>query len=213
MKLYVIAISPTSRKVLGVIHHLKIDVEIVELEAFSGSTKAPNYLELNPNGFVPTLVDGDLKLWESCAILKYLSDLYPDNDLTPKDIKSQADMWRWIHWESIHFTKALSKYFWESFVKPHYGLGETNFVDLENNLKDIYMFSGVLEKHLEGKKFIMGENLTLADFAVGSISEHQRRGNIPFGENYPNLLQWFDRLEKIPAWQKCFPTFDRVNSN
>ena len=68
MKLYAIVGSPNTRKVLTVINHLGIDVDIKYLDLFSGENDQVNYTVLNPNAMVPTLVDADIKLWESNAI-------------------------------------------------------------------------------------------------------------------------------------------------
>jgi len=85
MKLYAIVGSPNSRKVLSVINHLQIDVEVEYLDLSQGDHKTPSYVALNPNGMVPTLVDGDLKLWESNAIIQYLADKAGDDVLFPKN--------------------------------------------------------------------------------------------------------------------------------
>ncbi|WP_253815910.1 glutathione S-transferase family protein [Vibrio coralliilyticus] len=87
MKLYAIVGSPNSRKVLAVINHLGLDIEIEYLDLFSGEHKQPEYVSLNPNAMVPTLVDGDVSLWESNAIIQYLAENSGINDLYPMSSK------------------------------------------------------------------------------------------------------------------------------
>jgi len=204
---HIIRVSPTSRKILGVIEHLDLDVQIEELPSFSGATLGPDYRSLNPNAKVPTLVHGDFVLWESCAIIGYLADLVPGTDLVPADAQGRADMWRWVFWEAVHFTPALSRYFWQSFVKPHYALGQPDADELKASLPGIETLAAILDDRLRDRPFIMGSNPTLADFAVGSTSAHQRRGEVPL-ERFANVRAWYDRLEELPAWRRTLPPFD-----
>ena len=126
MKLYAIVGSPNSRKVLSVIHHLGIDVEIEYLDLFQGQHKTLEYTALNPNGMVPTLVDGDLNLWESNAIIQYLADKAGSDELFPTDSKKRADVVRWQCWELAHFNQAFGTLAFESVAKP-------SFMDMPSN--------------------------------------------------------------------------------
>src|SRR5688572_23984154 len=74
MKLYTVVGSPNCRKVEAVINHLSLTLEREYLDFFTGDLRQPAYLALNPNGMVPTLIDGDMKLSESTAIMQYLAD-------------------------------------------------------------------------------------------------------------------------------------------
>jgi glutathione S-transferase len=74
MKLYYVVGSPNCRNVHAVLNHLQLEVERVYFDFFAGDLRQPDYLALSPNGKVPTLVDGDLVLSESNAIMQYLAD-------------------------------------------------------------------------------------------------------------------------------------------
>ncbi len=99
MKLYAIAGSPNSRKVLAVAHHTGIEVDVEYLDLFEGDTSKPAYQALNPNAMAPTLVDGDFKLWGSNAINQYLAEKSTDETLFPREISQRADIVRWQSWE------------------------------------------------------------------------------------------------------------------
>src|SRR5580698_8936994 len=98
MKLYSVHNSNNCRRANATILHLGLDVELVEMNM--ADMKKPDYLALNPNGKVPTLVDGEFKLWESRAIMQYLASKKPGTSLWPNDPKKQADITRWQFWES-----------------------------------------------------------------------------------------------------------------
>lgn len=207
MKMHVILVSPTSRKVMAVASHMDLAIEYQVLPSFSSATLRPEYIALNPHGKVPVLEDDGLVLAESCAILKYLTDKYPDSDLVPGNIQDQAIMWSWIFWEAAHFTQAVSGYFWQSFVKPHYGLGTPDEDAMAVALASINQLAPAFEARLEGRRFVMGDSVTLADYAIGGISDHQRRGRQPW-DDFPNIKQYFARLETLPAMIATLPPFD-----
>ena len=111
MKLHAVIGSPNSRKVEAAISHLGLGgIEREYLDFFAGELGAQDYLRLNPNGMVPTLVDGALTLWESNAIMQYLADKAGGRSgetLFPRDPARRADVVRWQCWELAHFNKAF----------------------------------------------------------------------------------------------------------
>lgn len=207
MKLHVILVSPTSRKVLAVANHLNLDIELNVLPSFSGSTMTPNFEALNPHRKVPVLEDNGFVLAESCAIMRYMADGAPGNDLVPADSRDAAIMTSWMFWEAAHFTQSIAGYFLQSFVFPHYKITEPDTNAMAVALEKIYALAPPLEQRLQGRDFIMGDKPTLADFAIGGISEHQRRGKQPW-DGFPNISAYFDRLETLPAMKATLPPFD-----
>lgn len=204
MKLYAIIGSPNSRKVLSVINHLRIDVEVEYLDLFQGDHKTPAYTALNPNAMVPTLVDGDLKLWESNAIIQYLADKADDQELFPKDIAKRADIVRWQCWELAHFNQAFGTLAFESVAKP-------SFMDMPGNegviawsKEQLTRFSTVLNNHLEGHSFIVGNAITLADYSMIHVEFFKEA--VPFDWTpYPHLNEYFERIRKSPHWAATAP--------
>lgn len=77
--------------------------EHIGLDFRAGEHKQPAYLKLNPNGLVPTIVDGELALWESSAILLYLAEKYPAARLLPADPASRASIYKWLIWQPASF--------------------------------------------------------------------------------------------------------------
>jgi glutathione S-transferase len=94
MKLYTNLFSPNARKVHAVANELGIELDTHTVDLRAGEQRTPEYLALNPNGKVPTLVDGDTVLWESNAIICYLAGK-GDTELWPKSAK-RYDILRWI---------------------------------------------------------------------------------------------------------------------
>ena len=103
MKLH---LFPASGRVVGIIalkNYLTLDCELKPLDLGRGDHRAPSYVSLNPNGKVPVLEDDGIVLWESNAILFYLASKRPQSDVWPSDPAGQADVLRWLFWESAHW--------------------------------------------------------------------------------------------------------------
>src|SRR5262245_50738180 len=115
MKLYSIQASNNCRRVNATAQHLNLpDLEVVEMNM--GDIKKPDYLSMNPNGKVQTLVDGDLKLWESRSIMQYIAAKKP-SAFWPDDVKKRADIARWQFWESSHLSRGTGAYAFEKLFK------------------------------------------------------------------------------------------------
>jgi glutathione S-transferase len=94
MRLFHSPLSSNARRVLITLHHLGLAVEMINVDLLDQGDRR-RLAELNPNGKVPVLQDGDFVLWESCAIMQYLADLTPHQTLYPQDPRARADVNRW----------------------------------------------------------------------------------------------------------------------
>jgi glutathione S-transferase len=203
MKLYSIQASNNCRRVNATIAHLGLDVEIVEPSLQTGDLKKPDYLALNPNAKVPTLVDGDFRLWESRAIMQYLASKKPGNELWPHDPQRQADIARWQFWEAAHLSKGTGAFAFEKLFKPFFLKQEPDAAALAAGEKDFHAFAPVLDAQLAGKDFILGR-LTLADFSVGACFSFAEPSGLPWSA-YSHIRSWWGRLSEIPAWKSTAP--------
>jgi len=208
MKLYTIPISPNCRRTEATVHHLNLDVEIITKDLKAGELAKDDFLNLNPNGKVPTLVDGDTKLWESNAIMQYLADKGSLDAFFPKNNIERIEIVKWQFWESLHFNRAVGTICWETVAKPMMGLGDPDKNIIESAMENFHFYANVLNQQLEGKNFITSDRVTLADFSVGSHSALILfpQSQVPL-EKYSNIKNWLDRLEEVPAWDKTKPPF------
>jgi glutathione S-transferase len=177
-------------------------VEIVEQNM--GDLKKPEYLAMNPNGKVPTLVDGDFKLWESRAIMQYLASKKPGNSLWPNDPKKQADISRWQFWENSHLSRGTQPFAFENLFKKIFLKQGPDAAALAQGEKDFHTFAPILNAQLESHKFVTGNDLTLADFSVGACFSFAEASGLPWG-NYTHIRAWWGRLNEVPAWKNTAP--------
>ena len=204
MKLYYVVGSPNCRKVHAVANHLGVQLEIEYLDFFAGDHKRSDYLTMNANGMVPTFVDGDLVLSESNAIMQYLADGVPGNALLPTDRAARARINRWQSWELAHFNKALGVLAFEAVAKPNLmnTQGDAGLVKWSQG--ELARFAPVLEQALAGRRYLVGDTITLADYSVAHLEMF--KDAVPFDwQPHPSINAYFERVRAEPHWARTAP--------
>lgn len=204
MKLYMTPLSPNVRRVRVTAALLQIQLQEVTLDFAKGEHKQPDYLALNPNGAVPTLVDGDLVLSESRAIMQYLASKKPESGLVPRDEQARADTVRWQFWDASHFSAHLGSLTFEKIIKPMMGLGEPRQDKIDEAFMNLRRFGAVLDERLRGKAYLVGNALTLADLTIACSLMYAKRTDAPLGD-FSNVQSWFSRISDLDAWRKTDP--------
>jgi glutathione S-transferase len=201
MKLYY-AETINPRKACAVARYLDSPVEFVRVDLLRGEHKSPKFLAMNPNGKVPVLQEGDECLWEANAIMCRLSDV-AQSDLWPHDAR-QMDVLRWLSWDAQHFTRSGGTLYFENFIKPRIGLGDADPGNVKEAMTNFRTYAQVLEAHLRNRAFLVGDALTVADFAVASALPYAQEANLPIPE-FPAITRWYATLEDLSAWREPFP--------
>ncbi|HYQ47322.1 MAG TPA: glutathione S-transferase family protein [Polyangiaceae bacterium] len=201
MKLYFNPLSPNVRRVRLTAAVLGIELEEKLLDFSKGEHKNPEYLALNPNGAVPTLVDGDFVLTESRSIMQYLASKKPESGLLPRDEAARADVTRWQFWDASHFSPQLGTFAFEKLIKGMVGLGEPDVAKLNEALTNFRRFAAVLNQRLEGRQYVVGNGLTLADLTLASSLMYAKQTEVPVAE-FPNVERWFARITALDGWKK-----------
>jgi glutathione S-transferase len=202
--LYTTPLSANGRKVLAVSHHLGLQPEVRLINVYKGEGRTPEYLSINPWGKIPTLVDGEFTLWESNAILQYLSEAYGEYRLWSRDPKRRADISRWLFWESSHWQPAF--YFipgLATFVGQRLGVPQAAApapVVVEWGDERFQSLTRFLDAHLSGREFLVGDEVSLADFSVAGMMMYLRPAGFPF-EAFAQLSAWYERMERLEAWR------------
>jgi glutathione S-transferase len=205
MKLYTFPPSPNARKAAAVVAHLGLtDVEHALVRLHKGEHRQPDYLAINPMGKVPALRDGDLTLWESNAICQYLADRAGETPFFPRDPKVRADIARWLFWEAGTWSPVIDVFTNENVRKPMLGMGVADPAKLASAEERFRPLADLLNDRLAGRKFLLGDDVTLADFVVAGAATYMERGKIPV-HDYPNIKAWWDRLNALEAWSSTMP--------
>jgi glutathione S-transferase len=199
--------SVNVQKALWCLAELDIAYERIDAGMAFGRNNEPDYLAMNPNGRVPTLVDGDFVLWESNAIMQYLADKVPGNTLFPRDPKLRADVVRWLSWDLAHFGDAFGALIFESLLKTKLNLGSPNETRINLAMSWLPRRAAVLEQHLTGRRYLVGNSVTLADYSVVRFESY--RPHTPFDwRPYPNINAYFDHVRTLDSWVRTAPPTD-----
>jgi glutathione S-transferase len=194
--------SPRAFKAIAVANHLGIDITIRRLDFLKADHKTPEYAALNPNMRMPTLREGDYVLWESNAIMQYLAGKKPQSGLLPGDERGRLDVTRWQFWDLAHWDPAVAILLIEKFVKPKIlGVTDIDEAAIARGTEQFHRAASVLDGHLKGRKYVVGNTLTLADFAIGAPLNYAGEGCFPL-EPYGEIRRWHTSLMTQPAWQK-----------
>lgn len=204
MKLYLAPLSPNVRRVRLAAAALSLQLDEVLVDFSKGEHKAPDYLKLNPNGSVPTLVDGDFVLTESRAIMQYLAAQRPDSGLAGRDSQAQAQVMRWQFWDAAHFSPQLGTITFEKVIKPMLRLGEPRQDKIDEALTNFRRFGAVLDARLQGREYVASSALTIADLTLASSLMYANQTDVPLSD-FPHIQRWFSRISALEAWRQTDP--------
>ncbi|MBI3772797.1 MAG: glutathione S-transferase family protein [Gammaproteobacteria bacterium] len=204
MKIYLIPGAPNCRKVQAVASQLGLKYQTQVLDIRTGDTDTPAYRSLNPNGYTPTLVDGDFVLWESNAIMQYLCCVQPETDLFPNDAKLRADITRWQFWEQANLQGNANSLFRENFLKPNYFGQSPDPAHVEYATQQFQIYTPMLDRHLQGRRYMVGDNLTIADFTLAASFCYATLAKLPW-ESYSNIQNWYQTIDQMPVWHNTVP--------
>ncbi|RQV70850.1 glutathione S-transferase family protein [Burkholderia cenocepacia] len=192
MKLYGFAGTRSQRALWG-LKELDADFEFVSVNLLEGEHKRPEFLRLNPAGKVPVLVDGDLVIPESAAIVLYLADKYPEKALLPVDPALRAQAYRWVMFAVTELEQPLWRITRHTFLYPP---EKRSPADIELAREDFATMAAILDTHLERREFIVGDTLTVADCVTAYLIDWASECHLI--EPFPQLHAYLERLYARP---------------
>ncbi|ALG71219.1 glutathione S-transferase [Azospirillum thiophilum] len=199
IKIYGDAGSGSLRRVTAAAKIMGIELERVNVDLFKGESQTDGFkARFNPHGLTPVLVDGDTVLYEASAINLYLAGKV-NSPLVGTTEKDRFHVLQWMFWSGEQWRTFTTTIFDERVGKTVMGLPKDEAL-LGFAEGKVRAAAKVLDKHLEGRKFMVGDALTLADLDVAAPFSQVDRAKFPFGD-YPNLIAWHDNLlQSFPAW-------------
>ncbi|KAH9615626.1 hypothetical protein KSS87_011779 [Heliosperma pusillum] len=197
-------ISTATLRAVVALYEKEIDFEFVTVDMKSGAHKHPQFLALNPFGQVPALEDGDIKVFESRAITKYIASAYESKGtpLLCKDKKQIANLAIWSEVEAHQFDPVASKLAWELFYKGLFGM-QTDAAAVEENEAKLVKVLDVYEARLAQSKYLAGDSFTLADLqhlpALHYLSGTKVKSLF---DERPHVSAWCKDILARPSWEK-----------
>ncbi|WP_437479037.1 glutathione S-transferase family protein [Sorangium sp. So ce1014] len=193
MKLYEFA--PTrSIRARWTLQELGVDFEAIEVNLVAGDHHRPEFRKINPVGKVPALVDGDFVVTESVAIALYLAEKYPQKRLLPTDLRQRAEVDRWLLFTVTELEQPLQRIVSHTSLYPE-ALRLPSEVDLAG--REFKEMAAVLEGHMQGRQFVVGDGVTVADFVLAYTLDW---GNeVKLLGDCPKLISYMERMYARPS--------------
>jgi glutathione S-transferase len=207
MKLFEFA--PTrSIRVRWTLQEMEIDFEAITVDLIAGEQRSPAFLEVNPAGKLPVLVDGDMVLTESVAIVLYLADKYPHKGFVPPDLKERSQMNRWLLFAATELEQPL----WRIVRHTHlYPESRRLPEDVTLAREDFKAMAAVLEAHMKGREFVVGSTVSVADFVLAYTLDWANE--VSLLEGFPRQREYMDAMYARPrAAQRIAAAFASIRA-
>jgi glutathione S-transferase len=209
MKVYYHPVSTTSRPVMLFAMENNLPVEFQVIDLMKGEHVQPKYAAINPNKLVPVLEDGDFRLTESSAILKYLAEKF-DSPAYPKELRARARVNERMDWINTQLCRDLAyglvyPQIFPNHKRPSDELQKGTLAWAKERAQG---WMKVLDESLIGpkQKYFCGDQITIADYFAASfvsLAEFIRADFSP----YPNLKRWYERMKTLRTWNKVHEVF------
>jgi len=200
LKIWGRANSVNVQKVLWCLAELDIAYERIDAGMQFGRNTEADYLDMNPNGRVPTLVDGDFVLWESNSIMRYLCLAYgKGKPIYPDAPKRRAAVDRWLDWTLSTVQPVDRPVFWALVRTPP---EKRDMAAIQKDVDAEASVWRIADRHLSTRRFIEGDDFTLADIAVGAYARRWLGVEGVTKPKLPHLERWFAEFADRPGFAK-----------
>jgi glutathione S-transferase len=192
MKLFEFA--PTrSIRVRWMLQELEVDFEAATIDLRAGEHRRSDFLKVNPAGKVPALVDGDLVLTESVAIVLYLAEKYPAKGFMPTDPEQRAQLNRWLLFTVTELEQPLWRITRHTRLYP-----ESRRLpgDVALAREEFTAMAGVLDAHMRDRPFVIANRVTVADFVLAYTLDWANEVNLL--DDFPRLRAYMERMYARP---------------
>lgn len=186
----------SSGRTRWMLEEVGVPYEYKRVDTRSGQTRSPEYLALYGGGKVPVLRDGDLVLGESIAINFYLAEKYKP-ELMPSELEQRARAYQWSLWGVTNLQNELLTIMFDA-MRP---AEQRNASATEAAKASALSLLQFLERSLQGRSYLLGEQLSVADVNLGSVINLARRTGLL--AELPNTAAWMERLAARPAYVRA----------
>lgn len=193
LRLYDYLSSGNGYKVRLLLTQLGVPFERIELDILKGETRTPEFLQKNPNGRIPVLeIEDGVFLAESNAILFYLADGTP---FLPSGRFERAQVLQWMFFEQYSHEPNIATV--RFALMHHVEMTEERRALLAQKREQGYAALGVMERHLTGRTFFVGDRYSIADVALYAYTHVAHEGGVDLS-SYPNIRSWLERVRTQP---------------
>jgi len=207
VKIYGNDASVYSNKVKLVANAVGVDYEFQSMNFKAGDMSTPEYLTVHPSGKIPGIEDGDYKLFESTAIMKYLADK-EGSTLYPKNLKQRSTVDAWIDFSSIHIGGAITRVIFNKIFAPMMEM-PVDEQSLADGIKFYERFLPIVDAQLGKSKYLAGDALSLADITFLAMLDPSEVAGLDITP-YANVVLWRNTLKQEKFYTDSFTSYDDV---
>ncbi len=200
MKLYGHPFSNAARRVQMLCEECAIPYSYQQVDLMNGEQSTPAFLAMNPNAKVPVIDDEGFFLWESQAIMRYLCDKHKAQTWYPAEPKARAQVEAWLDWNQTRLGPEAGKIMFNTF----FAVDKGNPQAIEDAKKWLLKILPVMNGELSKRKFLCGDQPTIADIAVATNLAYLEMCKHDLGP-YPAVTKWFDAMKGRPSFAKTAP--------
>ena len=175
------------------LQELGVDFDAVSVNLPGGEHARPEFLQLNPAGKLPVLVDGDQVLTESAAIVLYLAEKYPQGKLLPSGLLERAQAYRWLLFTVTELEQPLWRMARHTFLYPEEKRSQQ---DIQQAREDVRPMIEVLDRHMQGRTYVVGNSVTVTDFVLAYTLDWANEEALL--EDFPGLKQYMENMYRRP---------------
>jgi glutathione S-transferase len=209
MKLYYHPVSTTSRSIMMFAADAGIALDYQVVDLFKGEHLQPPFTTINPSQQVPVLEDGDFRLTECSAILKYLADKV-GSPAYPTELKQRARVNERMDWFNTGLSRELLYGFCYPQVLPHHKRQDdaTHRNTLAWGRQNARRWLGVLDEQIIGPNhdYVCGDAITIADYLGAAMLSHGEVERLDYS-HWRNVSRWLDGMKARPNWAKVHEPF------
>ena len=206
LRLYHLPLCPFSRKIRIALREKRLEFELNELEPWKADE---SFARINPAREVPVLEDRGLHVCDSNAIAEYLEEAHPDTSLYGTTLEQRAETRRLLFWFDVKFRREVTDPLWgEKLLKRMKRQGQPDSEAMRRGAKAIREHLDYISKLYEGRRWLAGDELTMADIAAAAhISVLDYLGDVPW-EGFDAAREWYARMKSRPSFRPLLA--DRV---
>lgn len=202
MKLYSFEHSATSIKVKMALYELGYPFENIEVNLFEGEQSQTEFLKLNSLGKVPVLIDGEVILKESNAILQYLGRK-PGSQFWPRELGREATALQWLFFESLHMAKTFSEICFSEITLPQLRGVHATPESLTAAKEDASWALKHLDLHFANHPFVLGNEFTLVDCCFVSSLANLKSTSLDQRNDFPHVTAYREKIMRRASWKKA----------
>lgn len=189
--------SSNVQKVIWALDELGLEFKRHTVGGGFGGTRDPSYLKMNPNALVPVLRDGDITMFESNAIVRYLAARYGEGSLRPTAPKALAAAEQWMDWQQLNVVPHISAIFWNLVRVPADQRNDKAIAQANAKLKEVL---AIADATLGSSAWFAGDQFSFGDIVLGVLYWRYSRMACE-RPDMPNIKRWFEALQQRPAYR------------